>query len=193
MVRSTPSFLAMEYAPSCRIRDAWSGEALSAESVITHYDTFSPGAAKCRGLSEGRRRHKLHILRPAASGRTKSLRCASSSQKVHGLFGSQRPLRCSRRPIENSLLFSMVSPCIRSFPALHILGYAAATIAAAYMSFTPERCVRTYAANRLKTHLYAALPAPRFRRSLSRAGLPHLLCCCSIRDYIFPKLKPAHR
>ena len=28
-------------------------DALSAESVITHYDTFSLKAAKCRGLSEG--------------------------------------------------------------------------------------------------------------------------------------------
>ena len=33
---------------------------LSVESVITPYDTFSPRAAKCRGLSEGRR-HNLGV------------------------------------------------------------------------------------------------------------------------------------
>ena len=58
------------------------GDALSAESVITHYDTFSPEATKCRGL----RRHKLHILSHAASAMAQSFRCASSPQKVHGLF-----------------------------------------------------------------------------------------------------------
>ena len=41
-------------------------------------------AAKCRGL----RRHKLHILSHAASAMAQSFRCASSPQKVHGLFGA---------------------------------------------------------------------------------------------------------
>ena len=37
-----------------------------------------------------------------------------------------------------------VSPCIWSVTAPHIHGYAAANIAAAYMSFALKRCVRTY-------------------------------------------------
>jgi len=33
------------------------------------------------------RQHKLHIIRPASSGRSYSFRCASSPQKVVKLFG----------------------------------------------------------------------------------------------------------
>jgi len=40
------------------------------------------------------RRRKLHIPRPAASGRSRSFRCSSSSQKVLRLFGSPIVMAC---------------------------------------------------------------------------------------------------
>ena len=124
--------------------DAGDGEALSAESVITHYDTFSLRAAKCRGLSEDSRRHKLHISRPAASGRTQSFRCASSPKKSTDFLGARVHRGVRADSVQKATHLPAVSPCIWGFPALHIHAYAAASIAAAYMSFALKRCVRTY-------------------------------------------------
>lgn len=63
------------------------------------------------------RRHKLHIIRPAPSGRSYSFHCASSPQKVVKLFGDPDkgvPMYVLPRKMQNPARFLAVSSACRT-------------------------------------------------------------------------------